>query len=130
MIDPVLERHTAVRQRPGVLFREIDGEAVLLDTEAGIYFGLNEAGTRAWALIGPGARLGAVCDGLLADYDVDEARGWQDLVQLVGDLVRHGLVEISEISESTDGVEPPGAAGAAGSPGSPGSPGSNDDALL
>jgi len=114
--DPALDRHTAVRQRPGTLCREIDGEAVLLDTEAGIYFGLNEVGTRAWALIGPGARLGAVCDGLLADYDVDEARGWQDLVQLVGDLARHGLVEIIEI-ERTGGAELPGD-GPAGSPGS------------
>lgn len=114
MIDPTLDRHTAVRQRPGILCREIDGEAVLLDTEAGIYFGLNEVGTRAWALIGPGARLGAVCDGLLADYDVGEARGWQDLIQLVGDLARHGLVEIIEI-ESTGDVELPGPTGPAGS---------------
>ena len=96
MNDPALGPGTAVRQRPGVLCREIDGEAVLLDTEAGIYFGLNETGTRAWALIGGGAPLAAVWAGLLADYDVEEARIWQDLLELVRGLAHHGLVEILE----------------------------------
>ncbi len=113
MTEPALARHTAVRQRPGVLCREIDGEAVLLDTEAGIYFGLNEAGTRAWALIGAGARLDAVCDGLHADYDVAEARVWQDLLDLVRDLVRNGLVEVIE---SLATAEAPGAAGGPAAP--------------
>jgi hypothetical protein len=85
---------TRVRQRAGVLCREIDGEAVLLDPTGGTYYGLNETGTRAWMLIGAGAPLGVVRDGLCGDYDVEEERAWADLAALVHDLTRHGLLEI------------------------------------
>ena len=33
---------------PDVVFRELDGEAVILNLETGLYFGLNEMGTRIW----------------------------------------------------------------------------------
>jgi hypothetical protein len=81
-----------------VLFRDLAGEAVLLDPEAGIYFGLNEVGTRAWNLIGPGAGAGAtlatVHAALLAEYEAPPERIWDDLLALVRDLIDHRLVEI------------------------------------
>ena len=36
---------------PDVAFRDLDGEAVLLNLATGTYFGLNEMGTRMWHLI-------------------------------------------------------------------------------
>ncbi len=88
---------TVLRHRPGVLFRDLAGEAVLLDPEAGIYFGLNEVGTRAWNLIGQGAEtgatLGAVHAALLAEYDAPPERIWDDLLTLIRDLLDHRLVE-------------------------------------
>ena len=36
---------------PDVVFRDLDGEAVLLNLALGIYFGLNEVGTRMWNLL-------------------------------------------------------------------------------
>ena len=44
-----------------VLFRDLDGEAVLLDTVSGRYFGLNEVGTRMWALLQFHGEIEAVC---------------------------------------------------------------------
>jgi len=92
---------TVLRHRPGVLFRDLAGEAVLLDPEAGIYFGLNEVGTRAWNLFGPpeagtGATLAAVHAALLEEYDAPPERIWDDLLALVRDLLAHRLVEIDE----------------------------------
>ena len=46
-----LSLEDAVRVSEDVVFREIDGEAVLLELGTGIYFGLNEAGTRIWTLL-------------------------------------------------------------------------------
>ena len=34
-----------------VIFRELDGEAVILNLDTGIYFGLDAVGTRIWRLI-------------------------------------------------------------------------------
>ena len=87
---------TVLRHRPGVLFRDLAGEAVLLDPEAGIYFGLNEVGTRAWNLFGEGAgaTLAAVHAVLLEEYEAPPERIWDDLLALVRDLLAHRLVEI------------------------------------
>jgi hypothetical protein len=79
-----------------VLFRDLAGEAVLLDPEAGIYFGLNEVGTRAWNLLGPGATLEIVHAALLAEYDAPPEKIWVDLLALIRDLLAHRLVEIAE----------------------------------
>jgi hypothetical protein len=89
---------TVLRHRPGVLFRDLAGEAVLLDPDAGIYFGLNEVGTRAWNLMGEGtgagANLAAVHAALLEEYDAPPERIWDDLLTLVRDLLAHRLLEI------------------------------------
>ncbi len=39
------------RISPDVLFRELAGEAVLLDLKSQRYFGLGEVGTRIWQLL-------------------------------------------------------------------------------
>ncbi len=96
MSSSALGPDTLVRHHPGVLFRDLAGEAVLLDPEAGIYFGLNEVGTRAWNLIGDaaGSTLAAVHAALLAEYDAPPERVWDDLLALVRDLLAHRLLEI------------------------------------
>jgi len=76
-----------------VLFRDLDGEAVLLATESGKYFGLNEVGTRLWSLLHLHGDVEAVCLALLAEYDVPEARLREDVAQFVGALADRGLVE-------------------------------------
>jgi hypothetical protein len=98
-VSSALGSDTLLRHRPGVLFRDLAGEAVLLDPEAGIYFGLNEVGTRAWNLIGgaagAGATLAAVHAALLAEYDAPPERVWDDLLALIRDLLAHHLIEPS-----------------------------------
>lgn len=84
---------TLLRHRPGILFRDLAGEAVLLDPDAGLYFGLNEVGTRVWNLLGGGATLGAVHAILQEEYDAPAERIWEDLAALAGELLAHRLVE-------------------------------------
>ena len=96
-----LDGETPVRQRSGILFQELDGEAVLLDPAAGTYFGLNEVGTRAWALIGGGATLGEVQAALLVEYEAPPEQVWEDLASLVRQLLDHRLIEIVRASQAT-----------------------------
>lgn len=85
---------TTVRRNPRVLARELGGEAVLLDLDRGTYFGLNEVGSRTWALLGDHPRLGEVAERLLVEYEVSADRLWPDLEALVAELARHGLVDV------------------------------------
>lgn len=74
------------------VFRELDGEAVILDLGSGTYFGLNAVGTRIWQLIDQHGRLTAVLDELCQEYDADRDVLERDLLALVGRLADARLV--------------------------------------
>lgn len=76
-----------------VLFRELEGEAVLLATGSGRYFGLNEVGTRMWSLLHQHGEIEAACRELIQEYDVPEERLRKDFSSFVDTLVIRGLVE-------------------------------------
>jgi hypothetical protein len=77
-----------------VLIQELQGESVLLNMGTGRYFGLDEVGTRMWAVLTTAESLQAAYDTLLAEYDADGQRLESDLRNLVEKLVEYGLVEI------------------------------------
>jgi hypothetical protein len=79
---------------PDVLIQELQGESVLLNIRTGRYFGLDDVGTRMWAVLTTAESLQAAYDTLLAEYEVDGQRLERDFRTLVGNLVEHGLVEV------------------------------------
>ena len=82
-----------VRISDGVVFRELEGEAVLLNLETGVYFGLNGVGTRIWMLLGDNGALGSVFTAIQQEFDVAPERLEKDLLGLVQQLREKGLVE-------------------------------------
>ena len=77
----------------GVFYREIEGEAVLLEIETGKYFGLDEVGTRMWTLLQRHGTLRAAYEALLDEFEVPEERLQRDLLELVDRLVAQKLLE-------------------------------------
>lgn len=76
------------------VFRDLDGEAVILDLASGVYFGLNAVGTRIWHLIEQHGRLDAVLDELCQEYDAARDELQRDLLDLVARLSDARLVEL------------------------------------
>jgi hypothetical protein len=83
----------AFEANPQVLFRELSGEAVLLNLESGVYFGLDPVGTRVWMLVTRQQPLAAVCATLLDEYDVSAEVIATDVLTLVADLCDKGLLQ-------------------------------------
>ncbi len=77
-----------------VVFRELEGEAVLLNMQSGTYFGLDAVGTRIWQLIEQYGTLSSVRDEIVREFDVDRDAASRDLLDLVGELAARGLVEV------------------------------------
>jgi hypothetical protein len=84
-----------IRVSEGTLFRELQGEAVLLNLASESYFGLDEVGTRIWTVLVSAESIHAAYESLLVEYDVAPERLWADLEVFVGKLVENGLVEIA-----------------------------------
>ena len=90
---PTLDSRVRINQ--DVLFQELQGEAVLLNLKSGVYFGLDPVGTRIWQLLADQDRLSEIARSIAAEFEVTEDRCATDLMVLVGDLERHGLVTVS-----------------------------------
>ena len=89
---PETEKAAQFRLADDVVFRVVDGEAVILSIGSGLYFGLTPVGTRIWELMETGKRLDEILGALVAEYDAPEADVKRDLDELVSKLVSRGLV--------------------------------------
>lgn len=83
---------TAFAPAPEVVFRDLDGEAVVLDLATGTYFGLNDVGTRMWQLIEHHGTLAEVVDGMAREFDAPIDCLEADLREFVDLLVAKGLL--------------------------------------
>ncbi len=75
---------------------ELHGETVILDFNKGAYFGLDEIGTLIWQLLQQPHRVRALCDAVVAQYDVEPAVCEQDIVRLLERLHAEGLIDIRD----------------------------------
>ena len=86
-----LDIHVTVPSR--VMFRDLDGEAVVLELDSGRYFGLNETGTRIWLLLHEHGSVEPTLRAMLDEYDVAEDRLRSELLSFVDTLSSQRLVE-------------------------------------
>jgi hypothetical protein len=79
-----------------VVGAELDGEAVLLNVDTGVYFGLDALATRIWNLITQGATEDQIVNHLLEEYEAERAQLSADTAEFLELLVAKGLARISE----------------------------------
>lgn len=81
-----------IERADDIVAREVGGETVLLDLEAGAYFGLNAVGGRIWEMLENGPRsLAELCDALEQEFSVERATLEADVAALAADLQANGL---------------------------------------
>ena len=76
------------------LSSELAGETVILHMGAGAYFGLDNVGTRVWALLKQPRPVTEICRELLSEYDVEPERCRQAVLALLGEMLEAGLIEV------------------------------------
>lgn len=80
--------------RPGVLKKDLQGEAVLLDLDSETYYGLNETGARLWTLVTESPSLRQALDRMQEEFEVEPATLECEARDLVGEWLRLGLVTV------------------------------------
>lgn len=90
----VLERKLSVND--SVVCAELDDEAVLLNVETGIYFGLDAIGCQIWKLVEQGAGQEAIVEHLLTEYDVEPDELREDVADFLEMLQQKGLVRLAD----------------------------------
>ena len=72
----------------------LDDEAVILSLKKGVYYSLNPCGNRIWSLIQKPVRVGEVRDTLLEEFAIDKKTCEEDLLSLLAELKKEGLIVI------------------------------------
>ena len=78
----------------------LDDEAVILSLKKGVYYSLNPCGNRIWSLLQKPVKVGKIRDILLEEYDIDKKTCEEDLLSLLEDLRKEGLIDIEDSSAS------------------------------
>jgi hypothetical protein len=75
------------------LMTEVDGDAVLMNTESGMYFGLDSVGTDVMKQLNQPTRLSNLVAALRRTYDASEATIEAGIRPLLEQLIENGLIK-------------------------------------
>ena len=95
----VIEKSSVIRQSEDQVAAEVDGEVVMMSVEKGNYYGLDEVGSRIWALIETPCTLDELCDALAAEFDVERATCERDVTRFLEEMAEQGLVRVDGTSQ-------------------------------
>lgn len=84
-----------VRVPDDVLISRLQEESVILNLDSERYFGLDDVGTRMLSVLSTSESIESAYQSLLDEYDVDSQVLRQDLLALVENLLRQGLVQVA-----------------------------------
>lgn len=81
-----------VRVPDDVLISNLQEESVILNLDSERYYGLDDVGTRFLSVLNSADSIEAAYETLHDEYDVDAHSLRQDLLELVEDLVKQGIL--------------------------------------
>lgn len=79
-------------RNPVIKSKVIDDEQILLNTETGDYFGLNELGAEIWELVDGQHDLDAMIEHLLDIYDVEKTELTDDVTEFIDALLERSII--------------------------------------
>ncbi len=86
------QHHQFIQRNSAVLWRELAGEAVLLDPTEGCSYNLNQVGTFVWKMLEGNVSIDQIVTALCEQYEVEPAYARIDAEQLLSDLRSHHLI--------------------------------------
>ena len=89
----ISERSTVVATKDQVS-ADLSGEAAILNLKTSTYFGLNTVVASIWKLILEPKTVSQIRDAIVEEYDVEPDRCEHDILELLQELLKYGLIEI------------------------------------
>lgn len=73
---------------------DLNGEAVIMHLPSESYFGLDPVGAAIWNFIQTRRSFDAICDHLMAEYDVSREQCAAEVARLIDEMRANGLVDV------------------------------------
>ena len=78
-----------------VLISKLQEESVILNLDSERYYGLDDVGTRILTVLTTSESIEAAYETLVKEYDVDREILRQDLLELIENLSKQGLISLN-----------------------------------
>jgi hypothetical protein len=88
-----------------VAWKVLEGEAVVLSLDSGVYFTLNATGTAVWERIDGATSLEEIGRGLCEQFDVPAEQATRDLLELTQALLDEGLISVTNDASTASGTQ-------------------------
>ncbi len=88
---------TSVVRINGVITADMDGEIGMMHMDKGMYYALNDVGTRIWQLIERPRSIGGIVAELSREYNVEAATCREHVLEFLQMLYKNELIIISDI---------------------------------
>ena len=75
---------------------DLSGEAVILNLNSGMYYGIDEIGALIWAALEEPRTLEYLRETILRDYQIDKETCDRDVIAFLADMNAAGLIEIND----------------------------------
>lgn len=76
----------------GAISCDLSQESVILHVDSGVYFGVDPVGSSIWKMLDKPRPVTEICEGLIADYDIDVAACQLSVLGFLNQLVSKDLV--------------------------------------
>ncbi len=83
-----------LQQNPDILASAMGDETVMMSLSRNNYYGLDEVGSRIWALLAQPQTIAHLCTTLQQEFAVDAETCQQEVSSFVQQLVDEGLVDV------------------------------------
>ncbi len=93
-MTPRIHSNTVVIATKENVSCDLGEEAAILGMKNSVYYGLNPVGACIWRLLQQPRTVREICDAIVNEYDVTEDRAESDLLQLLEQMAKEGLVEL------------------------------------
>ena len=78
-----------------IIWKKVEYETVVLDTDSGVYYVLDELGSFIWDGLSSQKLPSQIVDDVIFHYDTDLNRIQKDMDQFLNDLLREGIIRQS-----------------------------------
>ena len=100
MPNLLITPHTVVRRSEAITHTDLGDETAMMDIEKGLYYGLDDTGSRIWALVEQPITVRHLCERLTSEYSVGLEQCEEEVTQFLNELLKHGVVEVVDDTKS------------------------------
>ena len=94
--EVTVTKSVAYQVSPNHLYSEVSEDAVILDINTGVYYGLNSVGVDIWQWLQQPQTEAEILSLVLEEYDVSPEEAHKDIQSMLKEMLETGLVKTVE----------------------------------